>query len=395
MAHHLRRLPTLAVVLLLALTTTSVMAQSDGSTSPFMQRSEVCSAVGNLVFDGNEANRSISDQVNLGPRTPGSNASATLRATIAQLGLDSGWAVDTSTHTTHNITFTNLFLTHTGAGGPGQPMLFLSAHYDSRNKADQDANETNRTLPVPGANDAASGTAILIEFIDIIPALNLDHSVTLFFNDAEDQNENYTEGAQAWSETLTDGEIENIEAFILLDMVGDADLQLHNIAPGNTTLTQRLQTLGGALGLVATEEGCDGTQGLDIMQYNITTAVLDDHVHPLALGIPSVDIMDPVYGEPKQGTFGTYWHTMEDTPDKVSAESLQRVGQLVELGLRTQAFMDLEPEPIIPPQTDNTAEAETAESASSPNTGLTVLAGFGLLMVLGLIGTTEWLLRKS
>ncbi len=395
MAHRLVRLNTLAVVLLLAFTGTSAFAQSADSNSSFMVRSEVCDATENLVFDGDEANRSVSDQVNLGPRIPGSNASADLRNIISQQGQENGWTVDTSVHTRHNITLTNLFLTHTGNGGPGQPMLVLSAHYDSRNKADQDSNQTNTTLAVPGANDGASGTAILMEFIDIVPSLNLNHSVTLFFNDAEDQNENYTEGAEAWSETLSADEIENIAAFVLLDMVGDADLQLHNIEPGNSTLKQRLVVLGGALGLIAGEEGCDGTPGLNIMQYNVSTAVLDDHVHPLALGIPSVNIMDPVYGEKKIGTFGTYWHTMEDTPDKVSASSLERVGRLVELGLRTQAFLDLEPPVETPQVEEEVAVVEPTTPDSAQNTGLAILAGFGLGLVLGLIAFTEWLLRKS
>lgn len=394
MAHLLRRFNTVAVVLLLGLTAPFALAQSGGAPEPFTERSNLCTAADELVFDGDEANRSVSDQVNLGSRVPGSDASANLRSIIAQQGQDNGWTVDTSTHTTHNVTFTNLFLKHTGNGGPGQPMLVLSAHYDSRNKADQDGNASNRTLPVPGANDAASGTAILMEFIDIVPTLNLGHSVTLFFNDAEDQNENYTEGAKAWAEGLSEAEIGNIESFILLDMVGDADLQLHNIAPGNETLKQRLQTLGGALGMILDEEGCDETPGLDIMRYNVTTAVLDDHVHPLALGIPSFDIMDPVYGEEKAGTFGTYWHTMEDTPDKVSADSLEQVGRLVELGLRTQAFIDIEPETTVPTSQDE-AVVVAVETTPSSNTGLAVLAAVGLGLVLGLIGTTEWLLRKS
>ena len=106
-----------------------------------------------------------------------------------------------------------------------------------------------------------------------------------------------------------------------------------DIEPGNQTLKQRLLVLGAALGMVADQADCDGALGQDIMRYNVTTAVIDDHVHPHALGIPSVNLMDPVYGEPKSGTFGSYWHTMEDTPDKVSAESLERVGRLVEVAL--------------------------------------------------------------
>ena len=115
----------------------------------------------------------------------------------------------------------------------------LSAHYDSRNIADQDSNETNRSLPVPGANDAASGVAVLLELARHIPSMNLDYDVVLFFNDAEDQDQRYTLGAEAWAENLTSEEIDATHAFVLLDMVGDADLQLHNVLPGNETLKSR------------------------------------------------------------------------------------------------------------------------------------------------------------
>ena len=77
------------------------------------------------------------------------------------------------------------------------------------------------------------------------------------------------------------------------------------------------------------------------MQYDTLVGVLDDHVHAHELGIPAIDIMDTSYGTPKPYTFGSHWHTMEDTPDKVSAESLESVGRLVELGLRTGAFVEL------------------------------------------------------
>ena len=59
--------------------------------------------------------------------------------------------------------------------------------------------------------------------------MNLDYDVVLFFNDAEDQDQRYTLGAEAWAENLTSEEIDSTHAFVLLDMVGDADLQLHNV----------------------------------------------------------------------------------------------------------------------------------------------------------------------
>ena len=69
--------------------------------------------------------------------------------------------------------------------------------------------------------------------------------------------------------------------------------------------------------------------------------VMDDHVHPFELGIPSLDIIDLAYGE-NATPFGGYWHTTQDTADKVSAESLEKVGRIVELGLLTGAWTSID-----------------------------------------------------
>jgi Zn-dependent M28 family amino/carboxypeptidase len=269
----------------------------------------------------------------------------------------------------------------------------LSAHYDSRSQADQDLNETNRSLPVPGANDGASGVAVLLELARHIPQMNLDYDVVLFLNDAEDQGNNYTLGAEAWADNLTESEINATHAFILLDMIGDADLQLHNIQPGNETLKSAIVEMGTALGMVEGEMACDGTLGTDIIQYDVAVGVIDDHIHPHNLGIPSIDLMDTAYGEPRMMTFGSYWHTMEDTPDKVSAESLEHVGRLVELGLRSDAFFELdspeEPDPRDDTK-DDTTEPDSSEAEHNGSPRLATLAGLALLAVAVLLAMIEF-----
>ena len=138
---------------------------------------------------------------------------------------------------------------------------------------------------------------------------------------------------------------------------------------------------------------CNGEPGLDVLQYETTVYVLDDHVHAHNLGIPAIDLMDTSFGVPKPYTFGSYWHTMEDTPDKVSAESLAKVGRLVELGLRTDAFVHVD----VPPNTtgeENTPPVEQseegeAEAYPNQNTGLAVMAFIGLVSILGLLVVVE------
>ena len=174
-------------------------------------------------------------------------------------------------------------------------------------------------------------------------------------------------------------------------MIGDADLQLHNIAPGNETLKSRVVELGGHLGMVNGTMDCGGLPGSDIIQYDTIVGVLDDHVHAHELGIPAIDLMDTSYGEPKPLTFGSYWHTMEDTPDKVSAESLAHVGRLVELGLRTNAFVS-----IGPPENQSLGEVAnttTVEPVDEPqqqeSRTLFVIATIGLVSIVGLLVMVE------
>jgi len=269
--------------------------------------------------------------------------------------------------------------------------LVLSAHYDSRNVADQDENESNRSLPVPGANDAASGVAVLLELARHIPSMDLEYDVVLFFNDAEDQQPKYTLGAEAWAENLTQDEIDATHAFVLLDMVGDADLQLHDIEPGNATLKARVLELGTSLGLVEGTTDCEGQSGEHVIQYDTTVHVLDDHVHAHNLGIPAIDLMDTSFGEPKRYTFGSYWHTMEDTPDKVSAASLETVGQLVELGLRTDAFVDVNPtpEPLENGASVSVDGAKDDETGTNRSPALALIAFLGLVSIVGLLVVVE------
>ena len=367
-----------------------VLTPLTSSTEAPYREVNTCTLLEDLQFDGTLANASVQWQVDLGPRIPGSDASASFRSSIGENLTALGYEVSQQSHERYDMNLTNLFARWTPSGA-SSGQLVLSAHYDSRNIADQDSNETNRSLPVPGANDAASGVAVLLELARHIPSMDLGYDVVLFFNDAEDQNHRYTLGAEAWAQNLTTEEIASTHAFVLLDMVGDADLQLHNVLPGNETLKTRVVELATSLGMVNQTSGCDGSPGRDIVQYDTLVGVLDDHVHAHELGIPSIDLMDTSYGEPKPYTFGSLWHTMEDTPDKVSAESLESVGRLVELGLLSNAFVDVSPtdeEGNLSGPADDEPTPEEVESAGSKR--LALMAAVGLFSILGLILTAEW-----
>ena len=285
-----------------------------------------------LSFNGDNANQSVQFQVDLGPRIPGSAASSALRESIKS-NL-TGWHITEATHHSNGYTLTNLFATWNK--GQGSTVVF-AAHYDTRHKADQDWNESRRNEPIDGANDGASGVAVLLELARLIPEMNLTHEVTLFFTDGEDQGDNhstYVLGAKAWAENLTQQEADNIESFVLVDMVGDSDLTLRKTSPGNTTLWNRTEQI-----ITNLDDVCN-LRDSSYFNFDMVDGIYDDHVPAYNLGIPAIDIIDTRFGE-GAGYLSGHWHTHNDTVDKVSSESLETVGYILEYGLITGAWQNV------------------------------------------------------
>jgi Zn-dependent M28 family amino/carboxypeptidase len=215
----------------------------------------------------------------------------------------------------------------------------FAAHYDSRAAGDKDWNESRHDEPIDGANDGASGVAVLIELARHIPSMNLTHEVTLFFTDGEDQGDYNSQsgwilGAKAWGENLTQDEADSIESFILIDMIGDSDLTLRKTSPGNSSLWNRTEEK-----ILFLDEVCDLGPS-NYFDFERTDGIYDDHVPAHQLGIPAIDIIDTRYGE-NASYLGGHWHTHNDTADKVSAESLGKIGFILESGLLTGTWSNL------------------------------------------------------
>ena len=277
----------------------SNVTSASGNEDNWINSVDICQKTSELQFNGTLANQSVTWQTELGPRLPGSNASLALRESITENLTTYGWDVELSTHISHEIELTNVIATWKPQNlSPNETeelgRIVLSAHYDTRNIADKDSNVSLQNTPILGANDGASGVAALIELGRIIPSMDLNNEIMLLFSDAEDQGNNYTLGAEAWADNLSQEEINRTESFILLDMIGDADLQLTKIIPSTPILTENMMILGQKLGLSNQTDGCNG-QRSDVMQSNQSLTVIDDHVHPFALGIPSLDIIVVIY----------------------------------------------------------------------------------------------------
>lgn len=333
----LRVISSVFIVLIMLLSTTI----SSGNSQQIYQGSDPCDSIPELQFNATKANHSVSWQTSLGYRLPGSDASAELRQSITENLTE--WSFTESSHQRANFTLTNLVGTYSPGNTTGQNVIFV-AHYDSRYIADRDDNESNRNQPILGANDGASGVAVLIELGRIIPSLQINHDVTLFFTDAEDQGQPYkadtwSYGADAWVSNLTNDYKTNISAYIVIDMIGDIYLDFTRVTSTSDRLWETITPIAAALGMIDGELDCDGNNGQDIYNPdpNDERGVIDDHVAAHNAGIPAINLIDINYGE-NAPSFGGHWHTQNDTADKVSSQSLNYIGSILEIGLRTSAW---------------------------------------------------------
>ena len=334
-----RSVAALFIISLLLLCVTGV-GKSESSDIQY-QGSNPCDYIDELLFNSTAANASITWQTDLGPRLPGSNASEQLRVSIVE-NLSTDWSFAESSHNREDFTLTNLVGTFTPNNSTGQNVVFV-AHYDSRHVAERDANESMRELPIDGANDGASGVAVLIELGKIIPSLNLNHDVTLFFSDAEDQGtrgygNTWSYGATAWVDNLTEDYKTNISAYIVIDMIGDEFLDFTKLKKTSDELWQTVIPITAALGMMETHVDCNGNYGLPIFDSLTYRDVIYDHVQAHNAGIPAINFIDINFGE-NASDFGGHWHTHQDTADKVSAESLGLIGNILELGLMSSAWI--------------------------------------------------------
>ncbi len=258
-------------------------------------------------FDGARAYADVEKQVAYGPRTPGSEAHRqTVNWIRAQLS-EAGWVSEVQEATSGGQRVRNIIASRDGQ----PPLVILGAHYDSRLYADNDPDPANHSLPVPGANDGASGVAVLLELARVLPTDSVP--VTLVFFDAEDNGRiegwDWILGSRAYAASLE----QLPQAVVIVDMVGDADLRLYKEAQSDPTLSDAIWRVAANLGYA------------DVFIPEVRYTILDDHVPFLERGIPAVNIIDINYD---------YWHTVQDTPDKVSARSLQIVGETVLVWLK-------------------------------------------------------------
>lgn len=268
-----------------------------------------------IVFTGEAARKYIDQQCRFGPRPPGTKAHDKIVRFISSHLKDRGAEVSLQRFTRddpyadRSLTFTNVL----GSFSPDRKKrVLLAAHYDTRPRADQEEADSLRGLPILGANDGASGVAVLLEIADLLAEkMPKGVGVDLVFFDGEDYGkegdlEHYLIGSKYFAANL--GGYRPVCALVF-DMVGAKDAEI--LQEGNS--------LAGAPDLVAEIFRRAQSLGLSVFAARQGQFVYDDHIPLLLAGIPSVDLIHFPYA---------YWHTLEDTPDKCSVETLRQVGTL-------------------------------------------------------------------
>ena len=272
-------------------------------------------------FDKGNAFRYLVEQCEFGPRNPDSNGykqcldylQKTLSGFADTIFVQPFVLDDLVNEKSYDLT--NI-IARFKAGDPQQ--LLIGAHWDTRPWADEDPDTEKHNDPIIGANDGASGVAVILEIARILNASPPPIGITLVLFDGEDMGKpgnpkSYAQGSLAFAKDLP---IEKPDEAIILDMIGDAELHIpieRYSYQQNKQLVKKLWGLAKEL-------------SLDAFESRIEYSIYDDHV-PLwtEAKIPAVDIIDFNY----PNSYTNYWHTTQDLPEHCSAESLGQVGTLL------------------------------------------------------------------
>lgn len=283
------------------------------------------SAVAALTaFDADSAYRFVAEQVEFGPRVPGTEAHRRCGDYIASKLR--GYGADVTVTDTVFVAIDGKSTPVRNIMGRFRPeakrSVMLLAHYDTRPWADRDANPSNHSLPIDGANDGGSGVAVMLEIARNISGIPADLGIDMLFVDAEDAG-SYAEdatwciGSQAWASYRNPAD--RCPSFaILLDMVGGKDAVFHREYFSELSakgINDRVWAAARALGY--------GSRFVDAMGG----AINDDHLNIQAAGIPAIDIIES-YNPSTEG-FNPTWHTLDDNLSNIAPTTMAIVGRVV------------------------------------------------------------------
>ncbi|HUI42658.1 MAG TPA: M28 family peptidase [Terriglobia bacterium] len=287
-------------------------------------------------FDGARAFRDLKALVAFGPRPAGSDALAHSRNYIERELAASGLKVEedkfTATTPVGSLDMANLMVR---IPGTSPDIVVVAGHYDTK-RFDK--------FRFVGANDGASSAALVLELGRVLAGKRLPYTLWLVWFDGEEaqlqqwQGTDNDYGSRHLVQSLSaEGRLDRVKALILVDMIGDAKLDVRRDTGSTPWLTDVEFSAARRLGY-----------GSYFLNQDITVGG-DDYDPWLAAGVPSVDLIDFNYGpnarsRPGDPDWNIYWHTAQDTVEHCSAQSLEVVGRVV-LGM----LQDLENSPHVRP----------------------------------------------
>ena len=276
-------------------------------------------------FDGETARGYVKTQLDFGARVPGTEAArrtgdwivAQMRAR-ADTVIEQRWNHVTAKGDT--LPLRNIFARFRPQAST---RILYVTHWDSRPVSDQAEDPAKRSLPVPGANDGASGVGLFIALGDVLKKTPPTVGVDLLFVDGEDYGTfgppdvDVLLGSTYFAAHMPDG-YQPIFG-VLFDMIGDADLSI----PQESNSVKRAPEVVSRV--------WDTAAKLGYQRYfppSLGYEVTDDHIPLLDKGLRVIDVIDLDYLGPPGSGKPNYHHTPEDTLDKVSAQSLKIVGDV-------------------------------------------------------------------
>ena len=276
-------------------------------------------------FDGEVARGYVKTQLDFGARVPGTEAARkTGDWIVAQMRQRADTVIEQKwNHVTakgDTLPLRNIFARFRPQAST---RILYVTHWDSRPVSDQAEDPAKRSLPVPGANDGASGVALFIALGDVLKKTPPTVGVDLLFVDGEDYGTfgppdvDVLLGSTYFAENMPAG-YQPIFG-VLFDMIGDADLQI----PQESNSVERAPEV--------VTRVWDTAAKLGYQRYfppRTGYAVTDDHIPLLDKGLRVIDVIDLDYLGPQGSGKPNYHHTPDDTLDKVSAQSLKIVGDV-------------------------------------------------------------------
>lgn len=286
-----------------------------------------------VSFDADSAYAYVAAQTSFGPRVPGSRAHAQCADWLEARLKAYGCRVVRQKGTATDIDGTSMPIDNIiGQYNPRLPdRILLLAHYDTRPRADEDPDPANHSTPIDGANDGASGVAVILEVMRQLNASGAQIGVDVLFTDLEDSGHSAPDDADQATRERYDAtwcrgtqyfvanlpiDASQIRGALLLDMVGARDA----IFPKEYFSMAAAPATVNAVWQAARRAG-----SADRFVDRIGGAVNDDHQPLIDAGIPAIDIIE--IGHPASGSFNPTWHTLADNLQNIDPATLHAVGK--------------------------------------------------------------------